>query len=135
MIAPNWEELRTSDLYGCSKDVNGAARQFAVGVVQSAEGIPLAHEVFAGNLYEAAILEGMMQRLLSRFPTLARITLVADRGPLNLDNLTVLETLQTSAGTAQEYILAVPARLYVATASTAIWCAGRLNVRWPAGTA
>ena len=73
------EDLRQ---YGCSKDVNGAARQFAVGVVQSAEGIPLAHEVFAGTLYEAATLEGMVQRLLSRFPTLARITLVADRGLL-----------------------------------------------------
>jgi transposase len=98
--------------YGCSKDVNGTARQFAVGVVQSAEGLPLAHEVFEGNVYEAATLEGMVQRLLARFPTLIRIVLVADRGLLNLDNLAMLETLQTPAGTALEYILAVPARRY-----------------------
>ena len=89
--------------FGHSKDVNGTARQFAVGVVQSAEGIPLAHEVFEGNVYEAATLEGMVQRLLARFPTLTRIVLVADRGLLNLDNLALLEALQTPAGTALEY--------------------------------
>jgi transposase len=98
--------------YGHAKDVNGTARQFAVGLVQSAEGIPLAHEVFEGNVYEAATLEGMVLRLLTRFPTLTRIVLVADRGLLNLDNLAMLETLQTPAGTALEYILAVPARRY-----------------------
>ena len=98
--------------YGCSKDVGGTARQFAVGVVQSAEGLPLAHEVFEGNVYEAATLEGMVQRLLARFPTLARIILVADRGLLNLDNLALLETLHTPQGTTLEYILAVPARRY-----------------------
>ena len=43
---------------------------------------------------------------------LKRIVLVADRGLLNLDNLAMLETLQTPAGTALEYILAVPARRY-----------------------
>jgi transposase len=98
--------------YGHAKDVNGTARQFAVGLVQSAEGIPLAHEVCEGNVYEAATLEGMVLRLLTRFPTLTRIVLVADRGLLNLDNLAMLETLQTPAGTALEYILAVPARRY-----------------------
>ena len=103
------EDLRQ---FGSSKDVGGAARQFAVGVVQSADGIPLAHEVFAGNVYEAATLEGMVRRLLARFPTLMRIILVADRGLLNLDNLALLETLQTPAGTALQYILAVPARRY-----------------------
>jgi transposase len=92
--------------------VGGTARQFAVGVVQSAEGLPLAHEVFDGNVYEAATLEGMVRRLLARFPSLTRIVLVADRGLLNLDNLELLETLQTPAGTALQYILAVPARRY-----------------------
>ncbi len=103
------EDLRQ---YGCSKDVGGTARQFAVGVVQSAEGLPLAHEVFEGNVYEAATLEGMVQRLLARFPTLTRIVLVADRGLLNLENLHTLETLHTPPGTTLEYILAVPARRY-----------------------
>ena len=98
--------------YGCSKDVGGTARQFAVGVVQSAEGLPLAHEVFEGNVYEAATLEGMVQRLLARFPTLTRMVLVADRGLLNLENLHTLETLHTPQGTTLEYILAVPARRY-----------------------
>jgi transposase len=54
----------------------------------------------------------MVRRLLARFPSLTRIVLVADRGLLNLDNLELLETLQTPAGTALQYILAVPARRY-----------------------
>jgi transposase len=68
--------------------------------------------VFEGNVYEAATLEGMVQRLLARFPTLTRIVLVADRGLLNLENLQTLETLHTPQETTLEYILAVPARRY-----------------------
>jgi hypothetical protein len=34
-------------VYGHSKDVHGVARQYAVGVVQTAAGLPIHHEVFA----------------------------------------------------------------------------------------
>src|SRR5690606_21189664 len=36
--------------YGMNKDTGGIARQFVLGVVQSAEGLPLMHTVHAGNV-------------------------------------------------------------------------------------
>jgi hypothetical protein len=97
--------------FGHSKDTGGIARQFAVGLVQTADGIPLAHEVFEGNVYEATTLQGMVERVLERF-AIRRLVLVADRGLLNAENLHTLEGLSLPEGTSLEYILAVPARRY-----------------------
>lgn len=97
--------------YGHSKDVDGVDRQFALGVVQTAEGLPIAHEVFEGNVAETRTLAPMLRRLLSRFP-LKRVVVVADRGLLSLDNVDTLETLAEQEGLAVDYILAVPARRY-----------------------
>jgi hypothetical protein len=96
-------------VYGHSKDVNGVARQYAVGVVQTAAGLPVHHEGFAGNVAEAGTVRGIVERLLKRF-TLRRLILVADRGMLSLDNLEVLEGLRLANGQAVEYIVAVAAR-------------------------
>ena len=97
--------------YGHSKDVGGVDRQFALGVVQTAEGLPIAHEVFEGNVAETRTLAPMLRRLLSRFP-LKRVVVVADRGLLSLDNVDTLEALAEQEGLAIDYILAVPARRY-----------------------
>ena len=102
------EELR---VYGHSKDVAGVARQYAVGVVQTAGGFPIHHEVFAGNVAEAGTVRGIVERLLNRF-ALRRLILVADRGMLSLDNLEGLEGLRLPDGRAVEYIVAVSARRY-----------------------
>ena len=104
---------RDDDLrvYGHSKDVNGVARQYAVGVVQTAAGLPIHHEVFAGNVAETATVRGIVKRLLKRF-ALRRLIIVADRGMLSLDNLDVLEGLRLANGRTVEYIVAVAARCY-----------------------
>ncbi len=102
------DELR---VYGHSKDVNGVARQYAVGVVQTAAGLPIHHEVFAGNVAEAGTVRGIVERLLKRF-ALRRLIIVADRGMLSLDNLDVLDRLRLANGQAVEYIVAVAARCY-----------------------
>lgn len=96
--------------YGRSKD-GGIARQWLLGVVQTAEGLPIAHEVFPGNTAEVPTLLPFLERLLARHP-LRRVVLVADRGLLSLDNLAELEACALPPGTALEYILAVPARRY-----------------------
>lgn len=98
-------------LHGMSKDTGGIARQFALGVVQSAEGLPIAHEVFEGNVAEVSTLAPMIERLLERF-RLTRVVIVADRGLLSIDNLAVLESLGEQQGLCVDYILAVPARRY-----------------------
>ncbi len=97
--------------YGLSKDTGGIDRQFALGVVQTAEGLPIAHEVFEGNVAETRTLAPMIERLLERF-RLERVVLVADRGLLSLDNVDTLEALGQQQGLRVDYILAVPGRRY-----------------------
>ena len=102
--------------YGRSKN-GGIVRQWLLGVVQTADGIPIAHEVFPGNSAEVPTLLPFLERLLTRYP-LRRVIVVADRGLLSLDNVAALEALTAPPGTTLEYILAVPARRYVELADT-----------------
>lgn len=100
---------------GASKE-GGVARQFMLSLVQTAEGLPIAHEVHPGNTAEAATLLPMIRKLLERWP-LKRVVLVADRGLLSLNNLRELDALRAElakAGRAVslEYVLAVPAARY-----------------------
>jgi hypothetical protein len=68
--------------YGKAKE-GDIARQVMLGVVQAAEGLPMYHEVFAGNSAETHTLVPTIERVLSRFP-IRRVVLVADRGLLSL---------------------------------------------------
>uniref|UniRef100_UPI001108CF8A IS1634 family transposase n=1 Tax=Poseidonocella sp. HB161398 TaxID=2320855 RepID=UPI001108CF8A len=68
--------------YGMNKETGGIARQFVLGVVQTAEGLPLLHTVHPGNMAETKTLQGMLQTVLKRFPV-QRVVLVADRGLLS----------------------------------------------------
>ena len=103
--------------FGMSKE-GGIARQFMLGVVQTADGMPIYHEVFAGNTAEAPTLEPTLKKVMARYPHIRRLVVVADRGLLSLDNLEALSKLrlsgQTSGSTYQalEFILAVPGRRY-----------------------
>ena len=101
--------------HGLSKE-GVIARQFLLGVVQTADGLPIHHEVFDGNASEGQTLLPVLKRLLERFPHIRRLVLVADRGLLSLDNLDALEALELPAGPdgprTLEYILAVPGRRY-----------------------
>ena len=95
--------------YGYSKEGYGTARQFAVGVVQTADGLPLTQEVFEGHVGEVTTVRRMVERLCQRFP-LRRLVVIADRGMLSIDNLDVLGGLTLPGGRTVEYIVAVPAR-------------------------
>ena len=96
--------------FGRSKS-GGIDRQFAMGLVQTADGIPIAHEVFEGNVAEGPTLLPMIKRLTQRYP-IRRVILIADRGLLSLNNLEALEALRPPSGEPLEYILAVPAARY-----------------------
>jgi transposase len=95
--------------YGRAKE-DDIARQVMLGVVQTADALPIHHEVFAGNSAETHTLVPSIERVLSRFP-IRRVVLVADRGLLSLDNLDAVQQIQVN-GQALEFILAVPARRY-----------------------
>jgi len=88
------------------------ARQFLLGVVQTAEGVPIYHEVFDGNVAETRTLLPTLSTVLERFPSVRRLILVADRGLLSLDNLEALRDIRLANGHPLEFILAVPGRRY-----------------------
>lgn len=88
------------------------ARQFMLGVVQTADGLPIHHEVFDGNTAEAPTLLPTLKKVLDRFPAIRRLILVADRGLLSLDNLEALSAITLNSGKTMEFILAVPGRRY-----------------------
>ena len=95
--------------YGPAKD-GGIARQVMLGVVQTAEGLPIHHEVFEGNAAETPTLVPTLERVLKRYP-IQRVVLVADRGLLSLDNLQQMGAISIGERPL-EFILAVPARRY-----------------------
>ena len=97
--------------FGMAKD-GLIARQFMLGVVQTAEGLPIYHEVFDGNASETRTLLPTLATVLARFPSVRRLILVADRGLLSLDNLTALNAVRLANGQPLEFILAVPGRRY-----------------------
>lgn len=103
--------------FGLSKDTGGIARQFVLGVIQTAEGLPIAHQVHAGNVGEVSTLLPAIKKAIAAYG-IERVVLVADRGLLSLDNVEAVEALKTPSGHPVEYILAVPARRYADFAET-----------------
>ena len=97
--------------FGLNKETGGIARQFVLGVVQSAEGLPLMHTVHAGNVAETKTLKAMLEAVLQRF-AVERVIVVADRGLLSLDNVAELTQVAESTQRQLQFILAVPARRY-----------------------
>ena len=103
--------------FGMNKETGGVARQFVLGVVQTAEGLPLMHTVHPGNMAETKTLQAMLATVLQRFPV-QRVILVADRGLLSFENIGELTALADQGGRKLEFILAVPARRYSELAET-----------------
>ena len=95
--------------FGMSKE-GIVARQFLLGVVQTADGLPIYHEVFDGNASEGPTLKPTLERVLQRYPHVRRLVVVADRGLLSLDNLQMLSELKLAGERTLEFILAVPGR-------------------------
>ena len=97
--------------YGMAKE-GLIARQFMLGVVQTAEGLPIYHEVFDGNQAESPTLMPTLKTVLARFSHIKRLIVVADRGLLSLENMDELGKIRLPSGQALEFILAVPGRRY-----------------------
>ena len=97
--------------FGMNKERGGIARQFVLGIVQTADGLPLMHTVHPGNVAETKTLQAMLETVLKRFP-IDRVILVADRGLLSLDNIHHLTDMANQSARKLEFILAVPARRY-----------------------
>lgn len=75
-----------SKAFGYSRDRRQDRPQIVLGLLTTGEGIPIAHQVFAGNTADAPTLPGVLADLQARFGV-GRICLVADRGLISEDNL------------------------------------------------
>jgi transposase len=106
-LAEQDEDVRK---YGRSKD-GGVRKQFVLGVVQTAEGLPIFHQVFDGNVAEVTTLKSSLEEVMSRFP-IRRVVAIADRGLMSTHNLDELREIKTPSGEPLEFILAVPGRRY-----------------------
>lgn len=93
------------------------ARQFLIGVVQTAEGLPIDHQVVDGHTAEITTLLPTLSTVLALFPAVRRVVRVADRGLLSLNHLAALQAVRLASGQALEFILAVPGRRYAESAS------------------
>ena len=117
------EQIDDVRQYGMSKE-GLIARQFMLGVVQTAEGLPIYHEVFDGNQSESPTLIPLLKKVLNRFPHIRRLIVVADRGLLSIDIMDELSKIKLpdrqsggqtdgqASGQSLEFILAVPGRRY-----------------------
>lgn len=89
--------------FGMSKE-GLIARQFMLGVVQTAEGLPIYHEVFDGNTAETRTVLPTVEQVLARFPAIKRLILVADRGLLSLAYLASLQSIPLGSGNGRRYV-------------------------------
>ena len=87
-LTSSWLEGRCCELarFGCSRDGKRDKLQIVFGLLCSAEGCPIAVEVFAGATADSATLAAQIARLKQRFG-LARVVLVGDRGMITATRL------------------------------------------------
>lgn len=78
--------------------------------MQTAEGLPIHHEVFDGNVAETKTLLSAIETVTQRLKVRC-VVLVADRGLFSLDNLEALSAVRVE-GRSLEFILAVLGRRY-----------------------
>ena len=79
-----------SKAFGYSRDRRADRPQVVIGLLTSADGIPIAHHVFAGGTNDATTLKGVLDDLTRRF-AVGRICVVADRGLITDDNINQVE--------------------------------------------
>jgi transposase len=73
-------------MYGYSRDHRGDRIQITLGLVLDSSGLPLYHEVFAGNMLDQKTVTSIIEKLSSTF-SFSNILFVADKGMLSDDNI------------------------------------------------
>ncbi len=76
--------------FGFSKDQKFHQVQVVLALVVDSQGIPLAYEVFKGNIAETKTLIPVLEQLRSRF-SISNVTVVCDRGLASKPNIEALQ--------------------------------------------
>jgi transposase len=79
-----------SKAFGYSRDKRSDRPQVVIGLLTSADGVPIAHHVFSGDTTDSTTLTGVLNDLVARF-AVGRICVVADRGLISEANITQVE--------------------------------------------
>jgi transposase len=87
-----FESVSQDDLkeFGFSKDQKHHSVQVVLALVVDSQGLPLAYEVFKGNLSETKTLIPVLEKLRSRF-SISNVTVVCDRGLASQSNVEALQ--------------------------------------------
>jgi hypothetical protein len=87
-VSSTWLEGRTCELarFGYSRDGRAGKLQIVFGLLCTADGCPVAVEVFEGNVADPATLKSQIDKLKRRFK-LDRVVLVGDRGMITAARL------------------------------------------------
>lgn len=113
---------------GFSKDHRPDLRQMIVGVVLDENGMPLCCEMWPGNTADVTTLVPVVERIRTRFQV-SRFCIVADRGMISQDTLTVLE----KPGSEVPYILGTRMRNVKEIKEAVLSRAGRYREVYPEG--
>lgn len=91
-LTSSYFEGKTCEMaqYGYSRDHRPDCLQIQVGLLVDAEGIPIAHEVFGGNIKETTTVLGALDRLKADFGVV-RCVFVSDDGMASASNLLAVE--------------------------------------------
>jgi len=87
-----FESVIQDDLknFGFSKDQKHHSVQIVLALVVDSKGMPLAYEVFQGNLAETKTLIPVLETLRNRF-SIKNVTVVCDRGLASISNVKALQ--------------------------------------------
>lgn len=87
-----FESVTQDDLrdFGFSKDQKQHSVQIVLALVVDVQGIPLAYDVFKGNLAETKTLIPVLEKLRDRF-SINNVTVVCDRGLASQSNIKALQ--------------------------------------------
>jgi transposase len=86
---------------GYSRDSRPDCKQVCIGLVVTAEGMPLGYEVFAGNIHDSKTVQEMVEAMEAKYGRAQRIW-VMDRGMVSEGNLEFLRQRQG------QYIVGTP---------------------------
>ena len=79
-----------SKAFGYSRDKRSDRPQVVIGLLTSADGVPIAHHVFSGDTTDSTTLTEVLNDLVARF-AVGRICVVADRGLISESNIREVE--------------------------------------------
>lgn len=90
-----FESVTQDDLkeFGFSKDQKHHSVQIVLALVVDSQGLPIAYEVFKGNLAETKTLIPVLEKLRTRF-SIINVTVVCDRGLTSHQNVIALQEAQ-----------------------------------------